>query len=102
MLARTVSIHPRDSSRTFLEDRLGPLNDCRYRRGHGWITLFQASMAKTVKKALRGISLQALSLQEEGENPINYRGSFIDLELDWALSRSLHLQRASWPGSLAS
>ena len=48
---RTVNIHPRDSSRNFLEDRLGPLNDCRYRRGNGWITLFQASVAKNLKKA---------------------------------------------------
>ena len=43
-------LHPRSSSSSLLEKRLGPLARCHLRRGGGWITIFQAAVSKQLKK----------------------------------------------------
>lgn len=62
-------LHPRSSSSSLLEERLGPLNRCHLRRGGGWITIFQVAIIKQLKK-------------EDGMNLVDYKGSFLEVCFD--------------------
>ena len=50
----SLTLHPRSTGSSWLEEWLGPLGRCHMRRGAGWITIFQATIAKQLKKDQRG------------------------------------------------
>ena len=65
----SLTLHPRSSGSSWLEKWLGPLGRCHMRRGAGWITIFQATIAKQLKK-------------DAGLNQVDFKGSFIGVSFD--------------------
>ena len=49
-MSPSLTLHPRSSSSSLLEERLGPLSSCHLRRGEGWMTIFRAAITKQLKK----------------------------------------------------